>query len=222
MNNATPSGIGHDGSNLVEGLRDKCYKLRGRKPAGVRSGCSNPSAFPARRMRHASTRPALANSMGMCRRWLQQETMPLYPHNPCAVTTLYAYWIVANYSEAYGILINHESSRRGETFITRKITRGHAKDYARMQWMRLQKDKPEVFIIATGVQYTVRPCYFRRAELDTLLGDANSAQTDLRWIQTLTPDNLAIEMIESNFCKTKHPSMLRLPGLATTKPQTQR
>jgi GDPmannose 4,6-dehydratase len=76
---------------------------------------------------------------------------------------MYAYWITVNYREAYGIyacngiLFNHESPRRGETFVTRKVTRGlaHAKDYVRMQWLMLQQDKPEDFVIATGVQYSV-------------------------------------------------------------------
>jgi GDPmannose 4,6-dehydratase len=116
----------------------------------------------------------------------QKETTPFYPRSPYAVAKLYAYWITVNYREAYGmyacngILFNHESSRRGETFVTRKITRGlaniaqgleqclymgnmdalrdwgHAKDYVRMQWMMLQQDHPEDFVIATGVQYSVR------------------------------------------------------------------
>jgi GDPmannose 4,6-dehydratase len=116
----------------------------------------------------------------------QKETTPFYPRSPYAVAKLYAYWITVNYREAYGIfacngiLFNHESPRRGETFVTRKITRGmanisqgledclymgnidslrdwgHAKDYVRMQWMMLQQDQADDFVIATGVQYTVR------------------------------------------------------------------
>ena len=116
----------------------------------------------------------------------QRETTPFYPRSPYAVAKLYAYWITVNYREAYGlyacngILFNHESPRRGETFVTRKITRGlaniaqgleqclymgnmdalrdwgHAKDYVRMQWMMLQQDVPEDFVIATGQQYSVR------------------------------------------------------------------
>jgi GDPmannose 4,6-dehydratase len=116
----------------------------------------------------------------------QKETTPFYPRSPYAVAKLYAYWITVNYREAYGIyacngiLFNHESPRRGETFVTRKITRGlcniaqglekclymgnidalrdwgHTKDYVRMQWMMLQQEKPEDFVIATGVQFTVR------------------------------------------------------------------
>ena len=123
---------------------------------------------------------------GLVQETPQKETTPFYPRSPYAVAKLYAYWITVNYREAYGmyacngILFNHESPRRGETFVTRKITRGlaniaqglekclymgnidslrdwgHAKDYVRMQWMMLQQETPEDFVIATGVQYTVR------------------------------------------------------------------
>ena len=116
----------------------------------------------------------------------QSETTPFYPRSPYGVAKLYAYWIAVNYRESYnifacnGILFNHESPRRGETFVTRKITRalsriklgsqkclylgnldakrdwGHAKDYVRMQWMMLQEYIPQDFVIATGVQYSVR------------------------------------------------------------------
>ncbi|WP_313268465.1 GDP-mannose 4,6-dehydratase [Stenotrophomonas geniculata] len=116
----------------------------------------------------------------------QRESTPFYPRSPYGVAKLYAYWITVNYRESYGmyacngILFNHESPRRGETFVTRKITRGlaniaqglesclymgnldalrdwgHAKDYVRMQWMMLQQDSPKDYVIATGVQYSVR------------------------------------------------------------------
>ena len=116
----------------------------------------------------------------------QKETTPFYPRSPYAVAKLYAYWITVNYRESYnmyacnGILFNHESPRRGETFVTRKITRGlanisqglekclymgnlnalrdwgHTKDYVQMQWLMLQQEKPEDFVIATGKQYSVR------------------------------------------------------------------
>ena len=116
----------------------------------------------------------------------QKETTPFHPRSPYAVAKMYAYWIVINYRESYGmyacngILFNHESPRRGETFVTRKITRGlaniaqghenclymgnidalrdwgHAKDYVRMQWMMLQQDQAEDFVIATGLQFSVR------------------------------------------------------------------
>lgn len=123
---------------------------------------------------------------GLVQETPQRETTPFYPRSPYAVAKMYAYWIAVNYRESYGmytcngILFNHESPRRGETFVTRKITRGlsnialglekclymgnidslrdwgHAKDYVKMQWMMLQQDAPEDFVIATGVQYSVR------------------------------------------------------------------
>jgi GDPmannose 4,6-dehydratase len=123
---------------------------------------------------------------GLVQETPQKETTPFYPRSPYAVAKLYAYWITVNYREAYGmfacngILFNHESPLRGETFVTRKITRalariklgiqdclylgnmeakrdwGHAKDYVEAQWLMLQQEKPEDFVIATGVQYSVR------------------------------------------------------------------
>jgi GDPmannose 4,6-dehydratase len=123
---------------------------------------------------------------GLVQETPQTETTPFYPRSPYAVAKLYAYWITVNYREAYGlyacngILFNHESPVRGETFVTRKITRalariklglqdtlylgnldalrdwGHAKDYVEMQWLMLQQDQPEDFVIASGVQYSVR------------------------------------------------------------------
>jgi GDPmannose 4,6-dehydratase len=123
---------------------------------------------------------------GLVQETPQKETTPFYPRSPYAVAKLYAYWITVNYREAYGmyacngILFNHESPVRGETFVTRKITRalariklglqdclylgnldalrdwGHAKDYVEMQWLMLQQDEPEDFVIASGAQYSVR------------------------------------------------------------------
>ena len=123
---------------------------------------------------------------GLVQETPQKETTPFYPRSPYAVAKLYAYWITVNYREAYGmyacngILFNHESPIRGENFVTRKITRGlariklglqdrlylgnlnakrdwgHAKDYIEMQWLMLQQEQPEDFVIATGVQYSVR------------------------------------------------------------------
>ncbi|UCV24654.1 GDP-mannose 4,6-dehydratase [Ferribacterium limneticum] len=126
----------------------------------------------------------------------QKETTPFYPRSPYAVAKMYAYWITVNYREAYGIyacngiLFNHESPLRGETFVTRKITRavarmalglqdclylgnlsslrdwGHARDYVEMQWLMLQQETPDDFVIATGVQYSVRQFVeFAAAEL---------------------------------------------------------
>ena len=123
---------------------------------------------------------------GLVQETPQKETTPFYPRSPYAVAKLYSYWVSVNYREAYGIfacngiLFNHESPRRGETFVTRKITRGlanialgledclhmgnidalrdwgHAKDYVRMQWLMLQQDEPQDYVIATGKQYSVR------------------------------------------------------------------
>lgn len=123
---------------------------------------------------------------GLVQETPQKETTPFYPRSPYAVAKLYSYWITVNYREAYGmyacngILFNHESCRRGETFVTRKITRGlanialglqkilsmgnldalrdwgHAKDYVEMQWLMLQQERPDDFVIATGYQYSVR------------------------------------------------------------------
>ncbi len=132
----------------------------------------------------------------------QKETTPFYPRSPYAVAKLYAYWISVNYREAYdiyacnGILFNHESPIRGETFVTRKITRalarinlglqeklylgnldakrdwGHARDYVEMQWLMLQQEKPEDFVIATGIQYSVR---------DFVNAAASELDMEMRW-----------------------------------------
>jgi GDPmannose 4,6-dehydratase len=192
----------------------------------------------------------------------QNENTPFHPRSPYGVAKLYAYWITVNYREAYdmyacnGILFNHESPVRGETFVTRKITRalariklgmqdklflgnldakrdwGHAKDYVVAMWLVLQQDKPEDFVIATGEQHSVREfveiaankigiklswkgvgreekgfdqfgkCileldsrYLRPAEVDTLLGDATKARTQLKWHPTIGFDELVEEMI---------------------------
>lgn len=131
---------------------------------------------------------------GLVKETPQKETTPFHPRSPYGVAKLYAYWITVNYREAYGlyacngILFNHESPRRGETFVTRKITRGitniaqglesclylgnldakrdwgHAKDYVEMQWLMLQQDQPEDFVIATGLQYSVRDFILLTAE----------------------------------------------------------
>ena len=131
---------------------------------------------------------------GLVQETPQKETTPFYPRSPYAVAKMYGFWIVVNYREAYGIyacngiLFNHESPLRGETFVTRKITRGlarikmglqeklymgnldakrdwgHARDYVEMQWRMLQQDQPEDFVIATGIQYSVREFIQRCAE----------------------------------------------------------
>ena len=131
---------------------------------------------------------------GLVQETPQKETTPFYPRSPYGVAKLYAYWITVNYRESYGmfacngILFNHESAVRGETFVTRKITRGlariklglqdhlymgnidakrdwgHAKDYVEAQWLMLQQDKPEDYVIGTGVQYSVREFIHRAAD----------------------------------------------------------
>jgi len=140
---------------------------------------------------------------GLVQETPQKETTSFYPRSPYAVAKLYAYWITVNYREAYGmyacngILFNHESPVRGETFVTRKITRalariklglqdclylgnldsrrdwGHAKDYVEMQWLMLQQDKAEDFVIATGIQYSVR---------DFVNAAAEELDINVRWV----------------------------------------
>jgi len=148
----------------------------------------------------------------------QKETTPFYPRSPYAVAKLYAYWITVNYREAYGIyacngvLFNHESPLRGETFVTRKITRaiarialglqdclylgnmsalrdwGHAKDYVEMQWLMLQQDHPEDFVIATGVQYSVRQFVeFAAKELGITLAFSGEGDQEVGTVVRIEP-----------------------------------
>jgi len=157
---------------------------------------------------------------GLVQETPQKETTPFYPRSPYAVAKLYAYWITVNYRESYGmyacngILFNHESPRRGETFVTRKITRGlsniaqglesclylgnmdalrdwgHAKDYVRMQWMMLQQDNPEDFVIATGVQYSVRQfIQWSAAELGVELEFNGSGENEQAIVMKILGDN---------------------------------
>ncbi len=209
----------------------------------------------------------------------QRETTPFYPRSPYAVAKLYGYWIVVNYREAYGmfacngILFNHESPIRGETFVTRKITRGlarikvglqdrlymgnldakrdwgHARDYVEMQWRMLQCDKPQDFVIATGRQYSVRefilrcaeklelnltwqgsgvdekaldkdgnvvvaidPRYFRPTEVETLLGDATKAKTELGWTPATSFEDLVTEMVEADLKSAQRDALVRQHG----------
>jgi GDPmannose 4,6-dehydratase len=149
----------------------------------------------------------------------QKETTPFYPRSPYAVAKLNAYWITVNYREAYGlyacngILFNHESPLRGETFVTRKITRaiarialglqdcvhlgnlsalrdwGHARDYVLMQWMMLQQDQPEDFVIATGVQYSVRQFVERAAaELGITVAFQGEGESEVGVVAKVTGD----------------------------------
>lgn len=157
---------------------------------------------------------------GLVQETPQKETTPFYPRSPYAVAKMYAYWITVNYREAYGmyacngILFNHESPRRGETFVTRKITRGlaniaqgldsclymgnmdalrdwgHAKDYVRMQWMMLQQDEPEDFVIATGVQYSVREFIkWSAAELGITLRFEGTGVDEVAIVAAIAGDN---------------------------------
>jgi len=156
---------------------------------------------------------------GLVQETPQRETTPFYPRSPYAVAKMYAYWITVNYRESYdmfacnGILFNHESPRRGETFVTRKITRGlaniamgledclymgnidslrdwgHAKDYVRMQWMMLQQDEPEDFVIATGVQYSVRQFIsWSAAELGVTLEFTGTGTEEIATITAIEGD----------------------------------
>jgi GDPmannose 4,6-dehydratase len=191
----------------------------------------------------------------------QTESTPFYPRSPYGVAKLYGYWITVNYREAYsmfacnGILFNHESPIRGETFVTRKITRalakiklgmqdclylgnlnakrdwGHARDYVEAMWLMLQQDTPRDYVIATGHQYSVKdfvnaaarcihlnlnwtgsgqnetalndegkpivmidPRYFRPTEVDSLIGDASLARTELGWVPKISFEELVKEM----------------------------
>ena len=201
---------------------------------------------------------------GLVQETPQRETTPFYPRSPYAVAKLYSYWITVNYREAYGlyacngILFNHESPRRGETFVTRKITRGlanisqglepclymgnidalrdwgHAKDYVRMQWMMLQQETPEDFVIATGKQYSVRE--FIRwaaeeigislefsgsgvneiatvAEVETLLGDPSKAKAKLGWVPEITAREMCAEMVVEDLKTARRHALLKAHGL---------
>jgi GDPmannose 4,6-dehydratase len=179
----------------------------------------------------------------------QNEDTPFYPRSPYAVAKLYAYWIVVNYREGYGlhasngILFNHESPRRGETFVTRKITRavarikagvqdklylgnldakrdwGFAGDYTEAQWLILQQDEPDDYVIATGQTHTVRefverafkrvdlnyedyvevdPRYFRPTEVDLLIGDPSRAEKKLNWKPKVTFEGLVDMMVDAD------------------------
>ncbi len=157
---------------------------------------------------------------GLVQETPQKETTPFYPRSPYAVAKMYAYWITVNYREAYGmyacngILFNHESPRRGETFVTRKITRalaniaqglepclylgnmdslrdwGHARDYVKMQWLMLQQEQPEDFVIATGVQYSVRQFVeFAAQELGITLRFEGTGVDEKGYVAAVTGEN---------------------------------
>jgi GDPmannose 4,6-dehydratase len=181
---------------------------------------------------------------GLVQEMPQTETTPFYPRSPYAVAKLYAYWIVVNYREAYGIhacngiLFNHESPLRGETFVTRKITRalariklglqetlylgnldalrdwGHARDYVEMQWMMLQQEKPEDFVIATGEQYSVR---------EFVIAAAKELQMDISWQDNgldekgISDNKCIVKVDEKYFRPTEVETLLGDPSKAKQK-----
>jgi GDPmannose 4,6-dehydratase len=166
---------------------------------------------------------------GLVQETPQRETTPFYPRSPYACAKLYAYWITVNYREAYGIyacngiLFNHESARRGETFVTRKITRGlaniaqglesclylgnldarrdwgHAKDYVEMQWLMLQQDHPEDYVIATGRQHSVR---------DFVDAAAAELGIHIRWEGSGMAEKGIVDAIEGDFSPALTPGQL--------------
>ena len=162
---------------------------------------------------------------GLVQETPQKETTPFYPRSPYAVAKMYAYWITVNYREAYGIyacngiLFNHESPLRGETFVTRKITRaiarialglqdclylgnmsalrdwGHARDYVEMQWLMLQQDKAEDFVIATGVQYSVRQFVaFAAAELGVEIRFEGDGASEIGIVANVSGDQAKVKV----------------------------
>jgi GDPmannose 4,6-dehydratase len=193
---------------------------------------------------------------GLVREIPQKETTPFYPRSPYAVAKLYAYWITVNYREAYGmyacngILFNHESPRRGETFVTRKITRGlaniaqgleqclymgnlgalrdwgHAKDYVRMQWMMLQQPQAEDFVIATGVQHSVRQfILWSAAELGVTLRFEGEGVDEVGIVEavagsnapTLAPGQVVVRVDPRYFRPTEVETLLGDPTKAREK-----
>lgn len=220
----------------------------------------------------------------------QTEKTPFYPRSPYAAAKLYAYWITVNYREAYnifacnGILFNHESPIRGETFVSRKITRsvarihlglqrklylgnlnakrdwGHARDYVEAMWLILQQDEPDDYVVATGKQYSVRqfaemafaeigieikwegkginekgiiasiasdhsaglkkgdvviqtdPKYYRPAEVDNLLGDAEKAKKRLGWHPRITLEEMVSEMVQQDIKDAERDRLCKMEG----------
>ena len=192
---------------------------------------------------------------GLVQETPQKESTPFYPRSPYAVAKLYAYWITVNYREAYGlyacngILFNHESPVRGETFVTRKITRalarialglqeclylgnldalrdwGHAKDYVEVQWLMLQQDHPEDFVIATGVQYSVRQFVeIAAAELGITLTFSGSGQDEVATVASLAgsralckPGDVVVKVDPRYFRPTEVETLLGDPTKARQK-----
>jgi GDPmannose 4,6-dehydratase len=222
---------------------------------------------------------------GKVRETPQRETTPFNPRSPYGAAKVYAYWITVNYREAYGmyacngILFNHESPTRGETFVTRKITRGlariktglddclylgnlnalrdwgHARDFVRAQWLMMQQKAPADYVIATGKQNSVRafvelaaaklgfeikwrgtgtdekgidassgrtlvqidPRYFRPTEVDSLLGDATKARTELGWAPEIGFEALVTEMVEADLALAERDALVAREGYAVLR-----
>ena len=185
---------------------------------------------------------------GLVQETPQKETTPFYPRSPYAVAKLYAYWITINYREAHGIyacngiLFNHESPVRGETFVTRKITRaltriklglqeclflgnmdakrdwGHAKDYVEMQWLMLQQEEPEDFVIATGVQYSVRDFVNAASqELGMRIQWQGEGVEEKGYWKTPEGDKLIVAVDPHYFRPTEVETLLGDPSKAKTK-----
>ncbi|MEP7056227.1 MAG: GDP-mannose 4,6-dehydratase [Caldimonas sp.] len=192
---------------------------------------------------------------GLVQETPQKETTPFYPRSPYAVAKLYAYWITVNYREAYGlyacngILFNHESPLRGETFVTRKITRamarialglqeclylgnlgalrdwGHARDYVEVQWLMLQQAAPDDFVIATGIQYSVRQFVeFAAAQLGITLEFRGSGTAEIGKVVKVDgsrarckPGDIVVKVDPRYFRPTEVESLLGDPGKAKAK-----
>ncbi|MGE5387671.1 MAG: GDP-mannose 4,6-dehydratase [Hyphomicrobiales bacterium] len=202
-------------------------------------------AAPGARFYQASS----SEMYGLIQEPMQSEKTPFYPRSPYAVAKLYGHWITVNYRESFGlhassgILFNHESPLRGVEFVTRKVTQGvaqiklgraselrlgnidakrdwgHARDYVRAMWLMLQQEKPDDYVVATGVTTTVRdmcriafnhagldmekhlvldPAFFRPAEVDVLLGDSSKAREVLGWKPEITLDQMIREMVDAD------------------------
>ena len=207
-------------------------------------------AAPQARFYQASS----SEMYGLIQQPMQNEKTPFYPRSPYAVAKLFGHWITVNYRESFGmhassgILFNHESPLRGEEFVTRKVTSGvariklglakelrlgnidakrdwgHARDYVRAMWLMLQQEKPDDYVVATGVTTTVRdmcriafdhvglemekhlvidPAFYRPAEVDVLLGDSAKARAKLGWAPKIALTELIREMVEADLERLK-------------------
>jgi GDPmannose 4,6-dehydratase len=208
-------------------------------------------AAPGARFYQASS----SEMYGLIQEPMQSEKTPFYPRSPYAVAKLYGHWITVNYRESFGlhassgILFNHESPLRGVEFVTRKVTStvaaiklgkidelrlgnidakrdwGHARDYVRAMWLMLQQEKPDDYVVATGVTTTVRdmcriafdhagldmdkhliidPAFFRPAEVDVLLGDSGKARKVLGWKPEISLDQMIREMVDADLERLRH------------------